>query len=258
MSDGIPVGVLLAAADGEVMSDRRERTVRALFEHPLIDVTWSRYEPGERGPDPHVHHEHVDAFYVVEGELVFGLGGELREVQAPAGTFVLVPTDVIHTFRNASGETVRWLNFHAPSTGFISNLRSGSGFDSYDAPADGGRGSHEAVVIAAGAGEQIARPTAVLTIIAERRSSRSSSWRSIRASRSTRTRTPAEVDSFYVLDGEIEFTVGDHAISAGAGTWVSAPPGARHGFRNARAGRARLLNLHAPEHGFVERVRRPR
>ena len=153
---------------------------------------------------------------------------------------------------------MRWLNFHAPSTGFISNLRSGSGFDSYDAPADGGRGSHEAVVIAAGAGEQIARPTAVLTIIAES-PQLSVLELAVDPGFTVDPHThPAEVDSFYVLDGEIEFTVGDHAISAGAGTWVSAPPGARHGFRNARAGRARLLNLHAPEHGFVERVRRPR
>src|SRR6478735_9253729 len=149
------------------MSDRRERTVRALFEHPLIDVTWSRYEPGERGPDPHVHHLHVDAFYVVEGELMFGLGAELREVSAPAGTFVLVPPDVIHTFGNSSGATARWLNFHAPSTGFIANLRGGGGFDSHDAPADGGRSSAEAVVVAAGAGESIPRPTRELAIIAD-------------------------------------------------------------------------------------------
>ena len=119
MSDDIPTGVLLSVDDGEAMSDRPERTVRALFEHPLIDVTWSRYGPGERGPDPHVHHEHTDGFYVVEGELVFGLGGELREVRAPAGTLMLVPPEVIHTFGNESGARARWLNFHAPSTGFI-------------------------------------------------------------------------------------------------------------------------------------------
>ncbi len=72
MSDERPTGVLLPVDGGEAMSDRPERTVRALFEHPMIDVTWSRYEPGQRGPDPHVHHEHTDAFYVVEGELECG------------------------------------------------------------------------------------------------------------------------------------------------------------------------------------------
>lgn len=258
MSDEIPTGVLLPVADGEVMSDRRERTVRALFEHPLIDVTWSRYEPGERGPDPHVHHVHVDAFYVVEGELVFGLGAELREVRAPAGTFVLVPPDVIHTFGNESGDAARWLNFHAPSTGFISNLRSGGGFDSYDAPVDGGRPSDEAVVVAPGAGEPIARPTAALTIIAET-PQLSALELVVDPGFTVDPHTHrGEVDSFYVLAGELEFTVGDRAIPAGAGTWVSAPPGARHGFRNVSGARARLLNVHAPEDGFVERVRRQR
>ena len=57
--------------------------MRALCEHPALDATWSRYDAGERGPDPHVHHEHVDAFYVVEGELEFLVGSEL--MRAPAG-----------------------------------------------------------------------------------------------------------------------------------------------------------------------------
>jgi quercetin dioxygenase-like cupin family protein len=63
------------------------------------------------------------------------------------------------------------------------------------------------------------------------------------------------VDAFYVLDGEVEFTVGEETVVAGAGTIVAAPPGARHGFRNVGPARARLLNLHAPDAGFCESVR---
>src|SRR4051812_2590163 len=44
------------------------------------------------------------------------------------------------------------------------------------------------------------------------------------------------VDSFYVLAGEAEFTVGDEVVRAGPGTYVAAPVGAVHGFRNAGAG----------------------
>src|SRR6266516_6660172 len=109
----------LAADDGEAVSDRAERTVRSLCEHPLLDVTWSRYEAGEPGPDPHVHHQHVDAFYVVEGELKFGVGPAVAPVKAPAGTFVAVPPNVVHTFAHASDGPARWINFHAPRTGFI-------------------------------------------------------------------------------------------------------------------------------------------
>jgi quercetin dioxygenase-like cupin family protein len=62
------------------------------------------------------------------------------------------------------------------------------------------------------------------------------------------------VDSFYVLDGEVEFTVGDHTVRAGPGTVLSAPAGARHGFRSA-GGTARVLNIHAPDAGFAHSIR---
>jgi quercetin dioxygenase-like cupin family protein len=62
------------------------------------------------------------------------------------------------------------------------------------------------------------------------------------------------VDAFYVLDGEVEFTVGEETTVAGPGTLLAAPPGARHGFRCA-GGTARVLNFHAPEVGFVESIR---
>ena len=63
------------------------------------------------------------------------------------------------------------------------------------------------------------------------------------------------VDSFYVLEGEVEFTVGDETVRAGPGTWMAAPIGTVHGFRNAGDGELRLLNIHAPNTGFTERLR---
>ena len=39
-------------------------------------------------------------------------------------------------------------------------------------------------------------------------------------------------DSFFVLDGELEVTLGERVEHASRGTWVSVPPHARHGFRN--------------------------
>src|SRR6266508_5549880 len=67
---------------------------------------------------------------------------------------------------------------------------------------------------------------------------------------------PDKTDSFYILEGELEFTIGDELVRAGPGTFVAAPPGVRHGFRNPGPGRARFLNVHAPSDGFIERVRR--
>lgn len=63
------------------------------------------------------------------------------------------------------------------------------------------------------------------------------------------------MDSFYVLEGEAEFTVEEKVFRAGAGTWVSVPPGVVHGFSNAGDGDLRVLNVHAPNTGFIERLR---
>jgi quercetin dioxygenase-like cupin family protein len=61
------------------------------------------------------------------------------------------------------------------------------------------------------------------------------------------------VDSFYVLDGDVEFTLRDERIPAGPGTWFAAPVGVVHGFRTLTE--VRLLNIHGPNTGFGERLR---
>ena len=64
------------------------------------------------------------------------------------------------------------------------------------------------------------------------------------------------LDSFYVLAGEAEFRFDDEVFRAGPGSFVAAPVGVRHGFRNAGDGELRLLNVHAPNVGFAQRLRR--
>jgi quercetin dioxygenase-like cupin family protein len=58
-------------------------------------------------------------------------------------------------------------------------------------------------------------------------------------------------DSFYVLEGEVEFHVGDEVVNGSPGTYVLAPPGVVHYFRNVSGQQAKILNLHTPG-GFVE------
>ncbi len=62
-----------------------------------------------------------------------------------------------------------------------------------------------------------------------------------------------EDDAFYVLEGELTFTVAGEEVSAPAGTFVLVPPGVEHGFRNDGGGAARILNIHAPA-GFDRRI----
>jgi quercetin dioxygenase-like cupin family protein len=64
-----------------------------------------------------------------------------------------------------------------------------------------------------------------------------------------------QTDTFYVLDGEAEFLLGDETIRLGPGSYVAAPPGVVHGFRVAGDGELHMLNIHTPNTGFAERMR---
>jgi mannose-6-phosphate isomerase-like protein (cupin superfamily) len=155
--------MLVRLADGEAIASGARRAVTILAARPELTVTWSRYVAGEHGPDLHVHREHTDAFYVLEGELTFVVGPEAERVLARAGAFVAVPPNVVHTFINSSSADTTWLNFHAPDTGFAAYLRaaragSDAAWDSFDPPADGGRSAAEAVVSGPGAGVKCVLP----------------------------------------------------------------------------------------------------
>ena len=146
--------VLLRAGEGEVITDVPERTLRLLTDHELLTLTWFRYEPGQEGPDPHVHFSHSDAFYVLEGELELRLGPEVESVNAPAGTLGAAPANLVHTFLNSSDATALFINIHAPGAGFADMLRArrdgrhsdAEQFDQHDPPDDGGRRLADAVV----------------------------------------------------------------------------------------------------------------
>ena len=62
-----------------------------------------------------------------------------------------------------------------------------------------------------------------------------------------------EDDAFYILGGELTFVFGDETATATPGTFVLAPPGLEHGFRNDGAIPVRMLNIHAPA-GFDRRI----
>jgi mannose-6-phosphate isomerase-like protein (cupin superfamily) len=86
----------------------------ALSEHsPRFNVSVVTMAPNAHGPEEHAHADEDDAFYVLDGELVFVL--DEGEVRAPEGTFVLVPPGVSHTFANALDRPTRVLNIHAPA-----------------------------------------------------------------------------------------------------------------------------------------------
>jgi quercetin dioxygenase-like cupin family protein len=81
------------------------------------------FQPGFEGVDPHTHSDHVDAFYVLNGEIEFRVGDE-PHIAGPE-TFVAAPTGTVHGFRHAGPEPINFLNLHAPPGGFVDRLRTG-------------------------------------------------------------------------------------------------------------------------------------
>jgi mannose-6-phosphate isomerase-like protein (cupin superfamily) len=61
-------------------------------------AAWETVVPAGGGPPPHLHRREEEAFYIVEGDFEFIIGG--RQVRAGRGAFLLVPRGVPHVFRN--------------------------------------------------------------------------------------------------------------------------------------------------------------
>jgi len=78
-------------------------------------------EPGFKGPDPHTHDDHVDSFYVLEGEPEFQVDDQ--RLRLGADSYVAAPIGVVHTFSNPGPGRARLLNIHAPSCDFHDDLR---------------------------------------------------------------------------------------------------------------------------------------
>jgi quercetin dioxygenase-like cupin family protein len=69
--------------------------------------------PPGQGPPLHAHAEEDEAWYVIEGELRFKLGDQVRRV--PAGSFVFVPRGTPHCFQNPGAQAARILVMFTPA-----------------------------------------------------------------------------------------------------------------------------------------------
>jgi quercetin dioxygenase-like cupin family protein len=250
--------VILAPGEGEIISDRAERTVRIKVGLDAIAVTETRYEAGERGPEPHVHDRHTDAFYVLEGEILFGLGPDVEELTGTAGSFVAAPPGVVHTFRNASSRRARYLNFHAPSERFHDHLREvrdgreSDWFDQQDPPADGGRPRSDAVFLRGNEGEHISVARSTLVVKGATDGTDGFLFLSETTLEPAFPGPPPHVhrtlhDLFYVLDGTLTLRAGEDRIEAVPRSFACFPPGVVHTFSNADGDQpVRFLNVNTP------------
>jgi len=208
------------------------------------------------GASPHYHRLHADAFYVLEGEL--GVLVHDREHLLGPGAFALAPPEVVHGFRSTTA--TRFLNFHTPDGDFAEHLRARDrgepgGFDSVDVEPGSGRLPTEAVLLQPGEGERLEGETRVATIKAGRDELSLVEFELEPSFDGPPPHTHDDhVDSFYVLEGEVEFLMDGETVQLGPGSFVAAPPGVEHTFTSGPA-RSRLLNIHAPSAGFHDWLR---
>jgi quercetin dioxygenase-like cupin family protein len=114
------VGDAIVSGPGEgERLERSDRTLVVKVDLPELSATEITFEPSFR-VEQHMHDDHVDAFYVLEGEVEFLLADGPRRVGP--GTLVAAPPGVLHGFANPGPGRARLLNFHAPDAGFAASL----------------------------------------------------------------------------------------------------------------------------------------
>jgi mannose-6-phosphate isomerase-like protein (cupin superfamily) len=111
--------IVVGPDEGDVI-EREGRRLRILAELPELEVLDLAYDYGWEGVDPHTHDDHVDSFFVLEGEVEFTI--EERTFRGGPGTYVAVPRGVVHGFGNPGPGRIRVLNVHAPHAGFIERV----------------------------------------------------------------------------------------------------------------------------------------
>ena len=251
--------VFVAAGAGEIIGDSPERRVEILSDHESLNATVSRFGPHRDGADLHVHRLHTDFFYVLEGELTVRLGPDDTPVTVQPGTLARVAEPVHDERRHAGGADMRFLNFHAPGQQFVEYLRAirdrrRFSYDQYDPPEDGGLSPDEARI-----GEELFaadRPGLSIRLLADVEAIGIAEFSAAPDGRTPPPhRHPRHVESFYVLEGELTFTIGERELHAPAGSWVQVPAGVAHTFAFTGNEPARILDLHTPSCGLGGFVR---
>ena len=137
--------------DGEAILRRENHEISILVAIDDVTITHAWCSAGEQVAGRHLHREHTDAFYVLEGKLTFEIGREARTITVSSGGFVAAPPDLAHSLRNDGDRPARWLTIHAPDGGFAAfmrGLRDGVEveWDISAVPPDGGLPAREAIV----------------------------------------------------------------------------------------------------------------
>jgi len=258
--------------DDEHVAEEDDMSVLLLADIEQAAVAELRSRPYcEDVPPPHVHREHAEAVYVLEGELELRLEDGTHGIRPD--TWVLLPSGVAHTIVVTGGEPARTLAFHLPGSGygeFVRGLHAPgtegerqavrASFDHHLAPEGGGADPGLVRIVRArgGEGETIGgrRPDRRATLLVDADELTVTEFAygpGMRGADLHVHRTHA--DGFLVVEGEIVVRHRDGELAAPAGTLVLIPPGVVHGFDNGPSASSRFFNLHVPASGFADYLR---
>ena len=256
--------------------------------------TYSLFEglvPPGGGPPPHFHQREYEAFYVLEGELTYHANG--ASTVAGPGTFVHIPKNLLHTFKNESQRDARMLAIVAPSG--IEHFLEEIGRPVYDrtstpapmTPAD----VEKILATAPKYGIGIVLPDHVTATPPELglrvKIVMPGEGKCVWAAgdhyffKNTGADTGGtyslfeglvppgggppphfherEFEAFYILEGELTFHANGASTIAGPGTFVHIPKNLLHTFKNESHRNARMLAIVAPAgmEDFLEEIGRP-
>jgi mannose-6-phosphate isomerase-like protein (cupin superfamily) len=251
-----PGGEIVSLTEGEWLLSSPEREGSILLARKQITITHARYAAGQQVAGPHIHHQHTDAFYVLEGELSFEIGRETKTITVAAGGLLAAPPLVAHSFRTDGDRPARWLTIHAHDGGFAAfmrGLRDGTKiqWDISAVPADGGLPASHAIVSPKLADEHRETGTQPCRLRCALPDLCVADWH-------FRGRQPldlrlrdqgSQIDTFLILDGVVEATLGGATRTVGPGTLISVPHAVPHGLHRRGPGPSRILSLHRPDQG---------
>ena len=255
--------VIVPISDGEAILRREKREISILVAREEVTITHARYAAGEQVAGPHIHHEHTDAFYVLEGELTFEIGREARTITVSAGGFVAAPPGAAHSFRTAGDRPARWLTIHAHDGGFgafMRGVRDGVGVD-WDIsapPAGGGLPAAAAIVSPDPGGERVEPGNQVCRLRCALPDLWAFEWHLDRACADLPfQQVDRGVVSLYVIEGDLAVTLDGARQTVGPGTLICIPRGVQPALAIRGSRRARILSLQTPPPAVSDRQAGP-
>jgi quercetin dioxygenase-like cupin family protein len=221
------------------------------------------------GPPPHLHHREDELFYVAEGDFRFVLGED--SFRGPAGSAAYLPKGVLHTYSNTGQKPGKILVIATPS-GFEEFIRSWArpAAEVGAIPPIPTQDDIDKLMAAAPAFGIELHPEVQFPPESLRPRTDRSHWvlgqfvtTKLTARETSGNFSVVEVISppgaavpnhvhlamdeiFYLLEGAVHFSFGDHEERVDQGGLVFVPRGEVHGFRNAGPTPSRMLDLHTP------------